>query len=92
MYPPIGASVNALGSRLCPPSVAMRSVPTRCGRSTFEFDTTADGRLFKICNLVDEHTREALACHVAPSIDADATVSILEAVAAGPRLSEIHPL
>jgi len=25
----------------------------------------ADGRLFKILNLVDEHTRQVLACHVA---------------------------
>ena len=49
----------------------------------FQFDTTADGRLFKTLNLIDEHTREALAFHVARRIDADATVDVLKAVAAG---------
>jgi putative transposase len=53
------------------------------GGATFEFDTTVDGRLFKILNLVDEYTREALTCHVARRIDADATVDILETIAAG---------
>ena len=38
--------------------------------------------MFKICNLVDEHTREALACQVARRIDADVTVSVLETIAA----------
>jgi putative transposase len=57
--------------------------PNQVWAADFQFDTTADGRLFKILNLVDEHTREALACHVARRIDADATVTILETVAAG---------
>jgi putative transposase len=39
--------------------------------------------VFKLLNLVDEHTREALACHVARRIDADATVNLLQAIAAG---------
>jgi putative transposase len=38
---------------------------------------------FKICNLLDEHTREALACHVARLIDAEATVKVLDADATG---------
>ena len=31
----------------------------------FEFDETADGRRLKLANIVDEHTREALAMRVA---------------------------
>jgi putative transposase len=45
-------------------------------------DQTADGRLLELLNVLDEHTREALAIHVARSIDADATVETLERVVA----------
>lgn len=44
----------------------------------FQFDTTSDGRTVKLLNVVDEFTREALAIEVARSIDADATVAVLE--------------
>ena len=47
----------------------------------FQFDVTADGRTIKILNIVDEHTREALCSMAARSIDADATVAALEAIA-----------
>jgi putative transposase len=56
--------------------------PNHVWAADFQFDTTADGRLFKILNIVDEHTREALATTVARRIDADATVNALEAIAA----------
>ena len=46
----------------------------------FQFDATSDGRQLKLLNIVDEHTREALAVVVDRSIDADATVAALEAV------------
>jgi putative transposase len=47
----------------------------------FQFDQTADGRVLKLLNIVDEFTREALAIHVARRIDADKTVSVLDALA-----------
>ena len=37
---------------------------TMCGRSTSEFDETADQRRLKLANIVDEYTREALAMRV----------------------------
>jgi putative transposase len=48
----------------------------------FQFDQTADGRVLKLLNVVDEYTREALAMHVARSVDADQTVAVLDALAA----------
>lgn len=56
--------------------------PNQVWAADFQFDTTADGRLVKIINVVDEHTREALACHVARRVDADATVDVLDGIAA----------
>ncbi len=58
-----------------------------------QFDVTADGRTFKLCNLVDEYTREALAIHVDRSIDADTTVAVLDKVVADRgRHPGVHPL
>jgi putative transposase len=48
----------------------------------YMFDQTADGRVLKLLNIVDEFTREALAMHVARRIDADQTVAVLEQLAA----------
>ena len=48
----------------------------------FQFDQTADGRVLKLFNVVDEHTREALTILVARRIDADATVDTLEHIVA----------
>jgi len=47
----------------------------------FQFDQTADGRVLKLLNVVDEYTREALAMHVARSIDSDQTVAVLDELA-----------
>jgi len=44
----------------------------------FQFDQTADGRALKLCNIVDEFTREALVMFVARSIDADTVIGELE--------------
>ncbi len=44
----------------------------------YQFDATSDGRRIKLLNIVDEFTREALAIAVDRSIDADATVAVLE--------------
>jgi putative transposase len=43
----------------------------------YQHDQTADGRVIRLLNVVDEFTREALAMHVARSIDADTTVPVL---------------
>jgi putative transposase len=48
----------------------------------FQFDTTTDGRILKLLHVVDEHTREALHIEVGRRIDADATVGVLELIAA----------
>jgi len=45
-------------------------------------DQTADGRMLRLLNIVDEFTREALTMHVARSITADQTVAALDALAA----------
>jgi putative transposase len=44
----------------------------------YQFDQTRDGRLLKLLNVVDEHTREALTIEVARRIDADTTVNVLD--------------
>jgi putative transposase len=47
----------------------------------FQFDQTTDGRMLKLLNVVDEHTRECLAIEVDRSIDADGVVAVLERLA-----------
>lgn len=46
----------------------------------YQFDVTADGRILKLLNVVDEHTREALAIVVDRRIDSDATVATLDRI------------
>jgi putative transposase len=48
----------------------------------FEFDETADGRRLKLANIVDEHTREALAMRVGRYCPADDLVDVLDALVA----------
>jgi putative transposase len=48
----------------------------------FQFDQTSDGRLLKLLNVVDEHTREALAVECARRIDSDRTVAVLDRLVA----------
>jgi transposase InsO family protein len=56
--------------------------PNQVWAIDFQFDETADGRRLKLCNLVDEHTREALAMRVARTCTADDLVAVLEALVA----------
>jgi putative transposase len=44
----------------------------------FQFDETADQRRLKMLNIVDEHTREALAMDVDRSMGADQVVAVIE--------------
>lgn len=46
----------------------------------YQFDVTSDGRILKLLNICDEHTREALAIVVERRIDADRTVATLEEI------------
>jgi len=48
----------------------------------FQFDETADGRRLKLLNVVDEHTREALAMKVGRSCDAAAVLEVIERLVA----------
>ncbi|HSH58857.1 MAG TPA: DDE-type integrase/transposase/recombinase [Acidimicrobiales bacterium] len=48
----------------------------------FQFDETADRRRLKLLNVVDEHTREALAMRVGRTCDADQVVGVIEALVA----------
>jgi len=48
----------------------------------FQFDQTADGKMLKLLNVVDEFTREALVMHVDRSITADQTVAVLQRLVA----------
>jgi putative transposase len=47
----------------------------------FQFDQTADRRMLKLLNVVDEYSREAIAIVVERSIDADGVVACLERLA-----------
>jgi putative transposase len=49
----------------------------------YQFDVTAAGRTLKLLHVVDEYTRESLADLVSYSIGADATVAVLDTIAAG---------
>lgn len=44
----------------------------------FQFDSSADGRMLKLLNVVDEFTREGLASEVCRSITADEVVAVLD--------------
>jgi transposase InsO family protein len=48
----------------------------------FQFDELADQRRLKLLNVVDEHTREALAMRVRRSCDADQVVAVIESLVA----------
>jgi len=48
----------------------------------FQFDETADGHRLKLLNVVDEHTREALAMKVGRSLDAASVLDVIERLVA----------
>ena len=71
-----------LGHSAVPATRLRAERPNHVWALDFQFDQTADGRVLKLLNIVDEHTREALAIVVARSITADATTSTLEGIVA----------
>ena len=76
------ANAGAWASRPCPLTGCAPQRPDHVWALDFQFDQTADGRVLKLLNVVDEFTREALAMHVARRIDADQTVAVLDRLAA----------
>ena len=71
-----------LGRSAVPAARLRAERPNHVWALDFQFDQTADGRVLKLLNIVDEHTREALAIVAARSITADATASMLEGIVA----------
>ena len=56
--------------------------PNQVWAIDFQFDETADGRRVKLANIVDEHTREALAMRVGRTCTADDLVEVLAGLVA----------
>jgi len=80
--PPRRRKRRRLGSSTVPATRLRAERADHVWAFDFQFDTTSDGRILKLLHVVDEHTREALAIEVARRIDADATVAVLERIAA----------
>jgi putative transposase len=71
-----------LGSSACPADRLAAEHPNHVWALDYQFDQTTDARTLKLLNVVDEHTREALTIQVDRRIDADATVAVLDRLAA----------
>ena len=71
-----------LGDSAVPAARLRAERPNHVWALDFQFDQTADGRVLKLLNIVDEHTREALAIVAARRINADATASTLDGIVA----------
>jgi putative transposase len=71
-----------LGTSTCPADRLAAEHPDHVWALDYQFDQTTDGRILKLLNVVDEHTREALTIAVNRRIDADATVAVLDRLVA----------
>lgn len=71
-----------LGDSTVPASRLVAERPNHVWALDFQFDQTADGRVLKLLNVVDEFTREAMQMLVERRIDADGTVGVLEGLTA----------
>jgi putative transposase len=67
-----------LGEGTVPAGRLRAQRPNEVWAFDFQFDQTEDGRAIKLCNIVDEFTREALVMLVECSIDADRVIGELE--------------
>jgi transposase InsO family protein len=54
------------------------SAPNQVWAIDFQFDETSDRRRLKLANIVDEHTREALAMRVGRTCTADQLIEVIE--------------
>jgi putative transposase len=71
-----------LGESTVPAKRLRAEQPNQVWALDYQQDQTADGRVLRLLNVVDEFTREALQMLVERSIDADRTVSVLERLVA----------
>ena len=71
-----------LGASTTPAERLAAEHPDHVWALDYQFDQTQDGRILKLLNVVDEHTREALTITVDRRIDADATVAVLDRLVA----------
>jgi putative transposase len=74
-----------LGTSTTPADRLAAEHPDHVWALDYQFDQIEDGRRLKLLNVVDEHTREALAIQVERRIDADATVAVLDRLVAERR-------
>jgi putative transposase len=71
-----------LGDSTVPASRLQAERPNHVWALDYQQDQTAEGRVIRVLNVVDEFTREALEMLVERSIDADTTVDVLERIVA----------
>ncbi len=71
-----------LGESTVPAKRLRAQRPDHVWAFDFQFDQTADGRVLKLLNVVDEYTRESLVMLVKRSIDSDRVASELERLVA----------
>lgn len=71
-----------LGDSTVPAERLRAERPNQVWALDFQHDQTADGRVLRLLNVVDEFTREALEMLVERSVGADTTVSVLEGLMA----------
>jgi putative transposase len=71
-----------LGTSTTPADRLAAEHPDHVWALDYQFDQTQDGRILKLLNVVDEHTREALTITVERRLDTDATVAVLDRLVA----------
>jgi transposase InsO family protein len=86
--PPKHRKRQRLGTSTTPADRLAAVHPDQVWALDYQFDVTATGRVIKILHVVDEFTRESLSDLVDHSIDADATVAVLDKIVA---LRGVHP-
>ncbi len=79
---------HRLGESTAPADRLSATRPDHVWALDYQFDVTATGHVLKILHVVDEFTRESLSDLVSHSIDADATVAVLDKIAAA---RGVHP-
>jgi len=77
-----------LGESTVPARRLVAERPNHVRAFDFKAEQTADSRVLRLCNVVDEFTREALVMRVQRSIDADTVVALLEGMVAERGASE----
>lgn len=76
--PPHSPKRRRLGTSTVPARRLQAERPNQVWALDFMFDTTADGRPFKVLSMCDEFTRESVGGRVGRSITADDVVTVLD--------------